>query len=757
MQRDRCALGHSPLSSQENDIPLWLSLLILFSVSLSLFLALVLNSNPYLTSTTGYADGGDMYSHQVEALYLKELLQNGSTDLWFDEITLGYPFLLAYHPFPCLFTSVLMILTESCSKFGLELEAFHYYGLLTQAYGMATFPIAVGFLYDYVLYNRSSRNGTILLVILNFSSHAFFGIYLVVVTAVTLLVDVSTNPIPFKRKLLSPSVRRAVFVHSSSVCISSWWMIPLLVNFNFIGGLPWKNENVKRHSFDLVLWDLLNGEILDQGRNFPFITFGAVAELSFSFFLKRKRSNGEYFADHHVRFIWLRTLFFVTLLLFLGRTIFGPLYDLIPFHRELEDLRYLNGIHFCGLLLMTVSFSRILRFFSSIVCKILGVFLKSNQLLVLFMLLLSPIYLSSQLERFNSLLTVTEVSFSDGLQQLKTYPNRGRVLASKSLGSGGPWDLALIPHLTKKPGVLTYSRGYHDTLSMYYVEQIRPFRDTTPSFTDLMRLYNIRFVATSGIDTTSFLRTYQLSHLASFGTIDLFVKTQEDYGYFEFAHVPGAVIGELKAMREAVVSTTRLFTYRVLFAINPNSELQHDEFFEIVVSHRYANSSFIQRLLFPNEFETTWLVNRRPVRQNSLFEDVEFGRNPDQIMSRVLKEEDGSTYYTAYVEVAEDGWREDFYSTEHLILKVTYHPYWTCAFRPFVDANDKTRGIDEDWHVIPVHHVTPNLMSVVLPPGRHHVTCKYKNPFYQKLLFVLFIFVIFALTITELKKFLYCR
>ena len=97
----------------EFDIPQWLSSLILSSVSFSLFLALALNSNPYLTSNTGYASGGDMYSHQVETLYLKELLQSGTTDLWFDEVTLGYPFFLAYHPFPCLFTSSLMIVTES--------------------------------------------------------------------------------------------------------------------------------------------------------------------------------------------------------------------------------------------------------------------------------------------------------------------------------------------------------------------------------------------------------------------------------------------------------------------------------------------------------------------------------------------------------------------------------------------------------------------------------------------------------------------
>ena len=97
----------------ELDIPLWLCLLVLFSVSCSVFVALCFEANPYLTSRGGYADGGDMYSHQVEALYVKDLLQSGTTDFWFDEVTLGYPLFLGYHPFPCLFTAVMMVLTES--------------------------------------------------------------------------------------------------------------------------------------------------------------------------------------------------------------------------------------------------------------------------------------------------------------------------------------------------------------------------------------------------------------------------------------------------------------------------------------------------------------------------------------------------------------------------------------------------------------------------------------------------------------------
>lgn len=209
-------------------------------------------------------------------------------------------------------------------------------------------------------------------------------------------------------------------------------------------------------------------------------------------------------------------------------------------------------------------------------------------------------------------------------------------------------------------GIVTYSRGYHDTLSLYYLEHLQPSLDTTPWFPDLLRLYNIRFLATSGIEVSShFLETCQLRHLASIDSLDVFVRaSQEDYGYFEFAHVPGSVVGDLKGMREAVLTITQLFTYRVLFAINPSSELAQQSLFSIVVSDHHENASFIRRLLSPDEFETRWLVNKRPVREKAFFAHVEFGRDPEHVMSRVLEEEAGTNFYTADVEVAEETWSE---------------------------------------------------------------------------------------------------
>ena len=69
--------------------------------------------NPdYLSSPTGYADGGDMYSHIAEALHLKELIQNRTSNFWYDKATLGYPMFTAYHPLPCFLTALNMLLLE---------------------------------------------------------------------------------------------------------------------------------------------------------------------------------------------------------------------------------------------------------------------------------------------------------------------------------------------------------------------------------------------------------------------------------------------------------------------------------------------------------------------------------------------------------------------------------------------------------------------------------------------------------------------
>jgi uncharacterized membrane protein YfhO len=57
---------------------------------------------------------------------------------------------------------------------------------------------------------------------------------------------------------------------------------------------------------------------------------------------------------------------------------------------------------------------------------------------------------------------------------------------------------------------------------------------------------------------------------------------------------------------------------------------------------------------------------------------------------------------------------------ERLLLKASFHPYWTAA----VDGSPE-----------PIDLVAPNLMAISVPAGRHEIRFHYRNPPYQKLLF----------------------
>jgi hypothetical protein len=82
------------------------------------------------------------------------------------------------------------------------------------------------------------------------------------------------------------------------------------------------------------------------------------------------------------------------------------------------------------------------------------------------------------------------------------------------------------------------------------------------------------------------------------------------------------------------------------------------------------------------------------------------------IRSKVLHERVSFNEYTAVVDASG--------GSERLLLKASFHPYWTAA----VDGSDE-----------PVDLVAPNLMAISVPPGRHEIRFRFRNPRYQKLLF----------------------
>ena len=90
-------------SQTEFEIPHWLSFVVLHRFSC--------HWSPTLTPT--WQALGIRMEVICTHIKLKELLESGTTDLWFDELALGYTIFLAYAPLPCLLNASFMILGES--------------------------------------------------------------------------------------------------------------------------------------------------------------------------------------------------------------------------------------------------------------------------------------------------------------------------------------------------------------------------------------------------------------------------------------------------------------------------------------------------------------------------------------------------------------------------------------------------------------------------------------------------------------------
>lgn len=339
--------------------------------------------------------------------------------------------------------------------------------------------VSVGSSYKYILYNEGSRDVAAVTVALNLLCHSIFGIYVIVFT-VTMLTSITLVQVFCDRRTagLSAVYTRAVEVHGISWVISAWWLVPTLFCYQYIGGLPWKYDVTNPHSFDLVLRKLLAGEMYDFERGVPFTTLGILIGI-FCICIGHQsmcvlqhveektvpKTNNEPHPSHleeksknipllgalqthqktdtttttdttrrQVFNTWLLLSFTVCFILFLGRGTLGFVFELIPFHSEMESLRYLNTLHFFGILLFGIGISFVLANTCRFLSQRSG--FSVNHVVVLVMLVGTPVYLSNQSQRIANHLTVSETNdqLANRIQLLRGHPIIGRLYGNKEFG-----------------------------------------------------------------------------------------------------------------------------------------------------------------------------------------------------------------------------------------------------------------------------------------------------------------------------------
>ena len=665
--------------------------------------------------------GNDNSSHYAEIIYIAELLRLGETDFWFDQTNLGYPLFLAYQPAPSLVMgaltaifkplidpmllfklSVVMVwalipsawywggrwlgmdrlsalvfglLVMSLSDFrtfGLGMTSVTATGLYTQSYGTLLLPLAMGGLYRYLFEQDVSLKVPTLLFSVTLLTHAYFGLYLALAGAVMVIV---------RWDGLVDRARRLASVFVLSGLITAFWVVPFVLNIEYQGGLPWRGKGENGYPPVELARLAVTGQLFDDGR-LPWISALIVAGAILAW---RRR------AETFERFTLL--LFALTIALLLGRTTWGSLYSLIPLHTELEVIRYLNGVHFCGLLLAGPAAGFVLRRLSGWIESLPGPTWLSPRRTT-FALLAAAFggYLFSvTTSAARHLRSVDESELH--LPQLVAAvesDKSSRFLSHKKLGTGSHFYLNLLPALAERPQLESFSRGYHDTLSLYYLEY---FDFTAATF----RLYNVGAVVArkSALDEVPGFMTQSWTDGEFFVYEDPGTR-----GYFEFVRTPLTLVGDLKEIRPvAAFISPRLFNLGVLPRISV--QLDSDEDSLVVRPRARADLRQRGRLIAENEAA---------------------GRLLGQLLSDYRAEPGGS-------EVLEQSRAPNEYSAlvdsrgapERLLLKASFHPFWTA---------------EVDGKRTPIDHVAPNLMVVDVPPGQHRIRLRFRNPNYQKALFV---------------------
>lgn len=240
----------------------------------------------------------------------------------------------------------------------------------------------------------------------------------------------------------------------------------------------------------------------------------------------------------------------------------------------------------------------------------------------------------------------------------------------------GSSHINLVPYILFLVGVQTYSRGYHDSLTVYYIESFQPNLSTTPWFPDLLRLLNVRYIIAKTIPAEFIERSNLLTLLQIDEDTTVYIRSSSEmYGYFEFVNVPGSIHGDLKGIRDTVVSLTQIFQVRALLAINSLS--YENETAKVSVTPVTTPISFYRpwSLLLhffgrPERYLTTWTLNGQDVSEHDFLDGLMSMYLARPVKSVISKESIRTNLYKAIVKVPDEAFSEVSGKDEVSILAI---------------------------------------------------------------------------------------
>jgi hypothetical protein len=230
----------------------------------------------------------------------------------------------------------------STPGYGFEHASYTWqgYGLWTQLWAMWLLPMTLGAAWRAISTGRWLARAAILFGLL-IACHFLTGYLALLVIPSFVLVA------PSRVRL-----RRGAAVGLVGVLVSAWAVVPLALDSRWSGNLEYYTGTTFFDSFgpDKAFGWLVRGELLDAHR-LSVLTLIAAVGLVVAVVRCRR----------HAALRAILGLLVISLLLFSGRSVVGPVINLLPGGTDLPLHRYISGIQLAGLLLVGVAADFLLR------------------------------------------------------------------------------------------------------------------------------------------------------------------------------------------------------------------------------------------------------------------------------------------------------------------------------------------------------------------------------------------------------------
>lgn len=667
--------------------------------------------------------GDDHSSHMAAIHHLLTLIRNGEADLFCPTFNLGFPMYLYYQPLPhfsvalvhilsfgllseqlcfnltvlalwCLYPLTMYLgcrrlglgdtasllcalfapLVDSSLRFGTSLHSVMGLGLFTQLYSMVLLPLCVGWTWEALQRRGRSLFCATGLMVLVWLSHAFYGM----VAATIAVVMAFSQPSGLRRSL--PRLLKMGLATAGTLL---FWLIPLAMTRDHMGSWPFGGEERwMGYGVQVVAEELLFGELLDSGR-LPLLSLCLLAGI---FVAARRWPVAPALRP-------LLVCFGMFLFFLMGRRTFGHGVDIQPANMVVQLFRYLGPVHIFGVILAGVGLSRgcdLLR-----ARRVPGIVV----ILLVAALLAGPILwlMGASRSLFRDLrshpLSEEDLGRVSGAvhSAVAAGARPGRIYSHTRTGQGAHIVAALMGRFTDQPMGQSYGVGMHDSLGTFYLEHLDPLKPSR------LALYNFRFVLAT--PDSGFAR--QQARLGrkpvhQQGSIQVHALPGA-HGYFAPADLSFAILGAPRQVRPAAIKWL-------------SSTLPEAGRFGVVAPRLAAVPPEVKHLVRVSDEQVEVLEGGRWRPQKKWPAAL---RSPAAAPpGRVRAESAALNSFHARVIMQRQGL---------LALKVAYHPFWQ---------------VEVDGRPAATLMLTPAFLGVSLEAGAHQVAFCFRNPLFQKLLFL---------------------